>query len=69
MFVNLIISKFSTKYQYSSTTVNMIGHVQKIGKTHMHRPGFTHGTLKTTPSTSVSHDNSNETMMQQVKNQ
>ena len=69
MFVNLIISKFSTKYQYSSTTVNMIGRVQKNGLKNMHRPGVTHGTLKKTPSTSVSHDNSNETMMQQVKNQ
>ena len=26
----------------------------------MHRPGFTHGTLKTTPSNSICHDNSIE---------
>ena len=68
MFVNLIISKFSTKYHYSSTTVNGIGRVHKLGKQNRQQPGFTNGNLIKTSPTSHGNDKSDEKFMQQTKN-
>ena len=46
-------SKFSTKFHFSSTTANGIGHAHKLGK-ESQRPEVTHGTLSSTSPTSHS---------------
>ena len=60
MFLNFIITKISTQYHESSTMVNGIGRIHKLGKYNMHKSVFTNRPLKTNSPNYNSHDNYNE---------
>ena len=56
MFLNLIISKVSTQYHYSSTMVNSIGYLQIFVKQNRQRNLVINRPLKTTLTTSNNHN-------------
>ena len=60
MLLNLAISNFSTRYSLSSTTVNGVSHVHKLGKYKSQRSVVTNRPLSTTLPYSNSHDKYNE---------
>ena len=69
MFVNLVVSKFSTKFHFSSTIFNGIVCAHRLVKKTGRQPGVTHGPLNTTPPRYVSHDKSNKSIDLTSKNQ